>query len=83
MEKRFTGHQVAGYACDMDFSPDGKFLVSGDGNGKLCFWDYKKAKLLQKYKAHDKGPAIACVWHPLQPSVVFTCGWDGVIKMWE
>lgn len=82
-KKRFTGHQVAGYACEFNFSPDGKFLVSGDGNGKLCFWDFKKGKLLQKYKAHDKGPAICSVWHPWSPSVVFTSGWDGVIKMWE
>ncbi|KAI2507804.1 beta-propeller repeat [Fragilaria crotonensis] len=82
-KRRFAGHQVSGYACEMAFSPDGQFLASGDGNGKLCFWEWKRSKLLQKYKAHDKGPTIGCVWHPLEPSVVFTCGWDGVIKMWQ
>mmetsp|Transcript_215 Transcript_215/g.220 ORF Transcript_215/g.220 Transcript_215/m.220 type:complete len:611 (+) Transcript_215:43-1875(+) len=82
-KKRFSGHQVSGYACDVAFSPDGRFLMSGDGNGKLCFWEYKRSKMLQKYKAHDKGPTIGCVWHPLRPSIAFTCGWDGVIKMWE
>ena len=40
-------------------------------------------RILQKYHAHDKGPSIGCVWHPALPSTVFTCGWDGVIKMWE
>ena len=34
-------------------------------------------RILQKYHAHDKGPAIASVWHPLEPSTVLTCGWDG------
>mmetsp|Transcript_20439 Transcript_20439/g.30711 ORF Transcript_20439/g.30711 Transcript_20439/m.30711 type:complete len:613 (+) Transcript_20439:259-2097(+) len=82
-KKRFAGHQVSGYACDIAFSPDGQFIMSGDGNGKLCFWEWKRSKMLQKYKAHDKGPTIGCVWHPLQPSVAFTCGWDGIIKMWE
>jgi pre-mRNA-processing factor 17 len=82
-KKRFSGHQVSGYACEIAFSPDGQFLVSGDGNGKLCFWDWKRSNMLQKYKAHDKGPAICCAWHPLEPSLVFTCGWDGVIKMWQ
>lgn len=82
-KKKFSGHQVAGYACEMALSPDGRFLISGDGKGKLFIWDWKRHKILQKYHAHDKGPAIACVWHPLEPSVVFTCGWDGVIKMWE
>jgi pre-mRNA-processing factor 17 len=82
-KKKFSGHQVAGYACEPAFSPDGRFLVSGDGKGRIFFWDWKMQKTLQKYKAHDSGPAIACVWHPREPSVMFTCGWDGVIKMWQ
>jgi pre-mRNA-processing factor 17 len=82
-KKKYSGHQVAGYACEMAISPDGQFLVSGDGNGKIYFWEWKRHKMLQKFKAHDKGPAICCVWHPLEPSVMFTCGWDGVIKMWQ
>jgi pre-mRNA-processing factor 17 len=57
--------------------------MSGDGKGKLFIWDWKRNKILQKYKAHDNGPAIDCVWHPLEPSMVFTCGWDGIIKMWQ
>lgn len=81
--KKFSGHQVAGYACDIAISPDGRFVVSGDGSGKLFFWDWRMHKILQKYNAHDKGPTIACIWHPTIPSTVFTCGWDGVIKMWE
>eukprot|EP00526_Cylindrotheca_closterium_P006248 CAMPEP_0113625836 /NCGR_PEP_ID=MMETSP0017_2-20120614/13350_1 /TAXON_ID=2856 /ORGANISM="Cylindrotheca closterium" /LENGTH=586 /DNA_ID=CAMNT_0000535973 /DNA_START=24 /DNA_END=1784 /DNA_ORIENTATION=+ /assembly_acc=CAM_ASM_000147 len=82
-KKKFSGHQVAGYACEMTLSPDGRFLACGDGKGKLFFWDWKRHKILQKYHAHDKGPAIASVWHPLEPSTMFTCGWDGVIKMWQ
>jgi len=82
-KKVFTGHVVSGYACEMAFSPDGQFLTSGDGNGNLFFWDWKKHKILQKYKAHSGGPAICCAWHPLEPSVMFTCGWDGIIKMWQ
>jgi len=82
-KKKYSGHQVAGYACEPAFSPDGRYLMSGDGKGKIFFWDWKMQKILQKFRAHDSGPTIACVWHPLKPSVAFTCGWDGVIKMWE
>lgn len=82
-KKRFTGHQVSGYACDIAISPDGQFICSGDGNGKFFVWDWKRGRILQKYHAHDKGPCIGCVWHPVLPSTVFTCGWDGVIKMWQ
>jgi len=82
-KKKFMGHQVAGYACDVACSPDGQFVVSGDGDGKVNFWDWRRHKMLQKYRGHDNGPSIGCVWHPTEPSTVLTCGWDGVIKMWQ
>lgn len=81
-KKKFSGHVVSGYACEMAFSPDGQYMVSGDGTGSLFFWDWKRHKILQKYRAHSNGPAICCVWHPLEPTTMFSCGWDGVIKMW-
>lgn len=43
-KKKFSGHQVAGYACEPAFSPDGQFLVTGDGKGKLFFWNWKRHK---------------------------------------
>lgn len=82
-KKKFSGHVVSGYACEIAFSPDGQFLVSGDGNGSVFVWDWKKHKILQKFRAHSSGPAICCVWHPLEPTTLFTCGWDGLIKMWQ
>jgi pre-mRNA-processing factor 17 len=82
-KKKFSGHVTSGYACEMTFSADGQFLISGDGNGAVFIWDWKRHKVLQKYKAHDSGPAICCAWHPLDASTMFTCGWDGVIKMWQ
>lgn len=46
-KKRFTGHLVAGYACQVNFSPDGRFLMSGDSEGKLWFWDWKSCKVFR------------------------------------
>ncbi len=43
-KKKFSGHLVSGYACDISFSPDGQFICSGDGNGKLFFWDWKRSR---------------------------------------
>lgn len=82
-KKTFQGHVNAGYACQIGFSPNGRFIMSGDGEGKLWFWDWKSTKLFRKYKAHDAGPCIGAVWHPWETSKVATCGWDGMIKLWD
>jgi pre-mRNA-processing factor 17 len=81
-KKKFTGHQNAGYAIGLSFSPDGKFLASGDSEGKLWFWDWKTAKVYRTMKVHDS-VCIDVQWHPIDPSRMFTCSWDGTIKMWD
>ncbi|XP_008806605.2 pre-mRNA-processing factor 17-like isoform X2 [Phoenix dactylifera] len=80
-KKRFAGHIVAGYACQVNFSPDGRFVMSGDGEGKCWFWDWKSCKVFRTLKCHE-GVCIGCEWHPLEQSKVATCGWDGMIKYW-
>ena len=81
-KKVFKGHANAGYAAQVSFSPDGKFLTSGDGDGKLFFWDWKTCRIVKSLKAHDK-VTIGCEWHPLEQSKVATCSWDGTIKYWD
>uniref|UniRef100_A0A061R092 Pre-mRNA-processing factor 17 n=1 Tax=Tetraselmis sp. GSL018 TaxID=582737 RepID=A0A061R092_9CHLO len=81
-KKVFKGHTVAGYACQVNFSPDSKYVLSGDAEGKCYFWDWKSTKLYRSIKAHD-GVCIGCAWHPLETSKVATCGWDGLIKYWD
>ncbi|XP_029451139.1 pre-mRNA-processing factor 17 isoform X2 [Rhinatrema bivittatum] len=81
-KKIFKGHMVAGYACQVDFSPEMSYVVSGDADGKLNIWDWKTTKLYSRLKAHDK-VCIGAVWHPHETSKVITCGWDGLIKLWD
>ena len=77
---RMTGHvQLINHVL---FSPDGRFVASGDGDGKLFFWDWKKCRIFKRLKAHDK-VTIGCEWHPLETSKVATCSWDGTIKYWD
>ncbi|KAH6826765.1 Transducin/WD40 repeat-like superfamily protein [Perilla frutescens var. hirtella] len=80
-KKRFAGHIAAGYACQVNFSPDGRFVMSGDGEGRCWFWDWKSCKVFRTLKCHD-GVCIGAEWHPLEQSKVATCGWDGLIKYW-
>jgi len=81
-KKRFTGHMAAGYACQVNASPDGKYVISGDAEGNVWFWDWKSCKIYKKIKAHD-GVCIGVEWHPIEPSKVVTCGWDGRINYWD
>ncbi|KAF9623016.1 hypothetical protein IFM89_035997 [Coptis chinensis] len=81
-KKRFAGHIVAGYACQVNFSPDGQYVMSGDGEGNCWYWNWKTCKVSRKLRCHD-GVCIGCEWHPLEQSKVATCGWDGMIHYWD
>ncbi|XP_049849076.1 pre-mRNA-processing factor 17-like [Schistocerca gregaria] len=81
-KKRFAGHLVAGYACNISVSPDGRCVTSGDSHGNLIFWDWKTTKILKKIKAHDH-VSIDVQWHPLEPSRLVSSGWDKVVKLWD
>ncbi|CAK5279919.1 unnamed protein product [Mycena citricolor] len=81
-KKRFAGHSVAGYACQVGFSPDGKWISSGDAEGNLVFWDWKTGRIKSRLKAHNK-VVIAHDWLPHETSKVVTGSWDGLIKLWD
>ncbi|TXT15621.1 hypothetical protein VHUM_00124 [Vanrija humicola] len=80
-KKRFAGHTVAGYACAINFSPDGKYISSGTGGGDVVFWDWKTGKIAKRMHAHDQ-VVIDHVWLPNEHSKVITASWDGLIKLW-
>jgi len=80
--KRFAGHSIAGYACQLGFSPDGKWISSGDGEGNMVFWEWKTGRIKSRLKTHSK-VVIAHEWLPHETSKVITASWDGLIKLWD
>lgn len=81
-KKDFSGFNCAGYSCDIDFSPDGKILMSGESNGNLVFWDWKKTGIISKLKAHNS-PVLTLTAHPQETSKVASAGLDGPINYWD
>ncbi|OAA37452.1 WD40 repeat-like-containing domain protein [Metarhizium rileyi] len=81
-KKSYRGHNNAGLAIDLDCSPDGQFLASGDSGGFICFWDWKTCKMYHKIKTGNQ--AVTCVkWHPQESSKVVSAGLDGEIRYWD
>lgn len=81
--KNFKGHNTAGYACQVNFSPDRRYVMSGDSEGRCFFWEWTNPnRIVRTIKAHD-GVCIGCAWNPMESSKVATCGWDGLIKYWD
>lgn len=78
----FRGHSPTS-GTEVGFSSNGKFIMSGDSQGQLHVWDFQSTKAYRKFQAHDNGPCVGSTWHPLEPSWVATCGWDGLIKLWD
>lgn len=81
-KKSYRGHNNAGLAIDLDCSPDGQFLASGDSGGFVCFWDWKTCKMYHKLKGGNQ--AVTCVkWHPQETSRIVSAGMDGEIRYWD
>lgn len=80
--RTFTGHETLGYACQLSFSPDGRFLASGDGRGRVWVWDWNSGSNVRKLEGHDK-VAICVAWHPQETNSLVSCSWDSTIKLWQ
>ena len=48
---------AAGYACQIAFSNDMNFIMSGDSSGKLVIWDWKSKKIYKCVKKITPAPA--------------------------
>eukprot|EP01064_Diplonema_japonicum_P031363 TRINITY_DN5575_c0_g1_i2.p2 TRINITY_DN5575_c0_g1~~TRINITY_DN5575_c0_g1_i2.p2 ORF type:complete len:530 (+),score=157.92 TRINITY_DN5575_c0_g1_i2:1723-3312(+) len=81
-KKRFSGHVTAGYACEVGFSPDGKYVSSGNAEGELFVWAWGSCKIVKHFKCHEK-VLMSHLWHPTESSKLLTCSWDNTIKLWD
>ncbi|KAJ7345183.1 hypothetical protein JRQ81_001133 [Phrynocephalus forsythii] len=81
-KKRYEGHKVEGFAVGCEFSPDGELLVSGSSDGKVFFYNSRTSHVIRTLRAHRQA-CVSATFHPVLPSLLATCGWDGEVKIWQ
>ncbi|CCK69596.1 Cdc40p KNAG_0C04950 [Huiozyma naganishii CBS 8797] len=81
--KLFRGQRGAGYGIGVGFSPDGKYVCSGDSKSKVLVWDWTTTKLLRELRVPGRRPITQVEWHPQETSKVICSGAAGKIYMFD
>ncbi|MBD2287643.1 WD40 repeat domain-containing protein [Microcystis wesenbergii FACHB-1317] len=73
--------QQEGLFCSVNFSPDGKTLVSGSGDGPIELWNVETGKEIRTLKGHYY-PVRSVNFSPDGKTLVSGSD-DGTIKLWN
>jgi WD40 repeat protein len=67
---------------DMAFTPDKKYLVTGDHAGEIQMWDLaKRASPVRRFPAHSK--RINCIIVSPDGARFVSSGYDNQVKLWD
>lgn len=80
--KTLIGHDMAAYG--VAFSPDGRYLLTGDERAKIFLWDLKTGKKVREYprdKGHKRG--IQSLSFSDDGKMFLSVGADDVICIWK
>lgn len=80
--RRYEGHKVEGYAVGCECSPDGDLLVTGSADGRVLLYCFRTASRARTLHGHTQA-CLGTTFHPVLPSVLATCSWEGDIKIWH
>ena len=80
-KKQLAKIDYEGQIGAMVFSPSGRLLATGDGNGHVAVWDVAKRRQQSAYGAHsDKVTALAFT---ADSRFLVSCSDDGTIKLFD
>ena len=70
-----------GKVVDLDFSKNGKYILSASWDGSIGIWDIKNRKNIKFLKGH-RGPVYS-VKYSKDNKYIYSSGYDGEIKLWD
>ena len=70
-----------GKVADLDFSKDGKFLLTASWDGTVGVWDLSQRKKIMSLRGH-KGPVYSAKYSE-DNKHIYSSGSDGEIKLWK
>ncbi|XP_007942747.1 WD repeat-containing protein 25 [Orycteropus afer afer] len=80
--RRYEGHKVEGYSVGCECSPDGDLLVTGSADGRVLLYSFRTASRAHTLQGHTQA-CVGTTFHPVLPSVLATCSWEGDVKVWH
>ncbi len=77
--RRLEGH--TGYLTGLDFSPDGKTIVSASADTSARLWNVVNAEEIQRFEGHENG-VMSAVFSPSGEHII-TAGSDHTVRLWD
>ncbi|MBI3398665.1 MAG: caspase family protein [Deltaproteobacteria bacterium] len=78
---------VKRWCAAADFSPDGKNLLTGDGDGIFHLWDIATSKKFWSIQGHKSGviglDTTSIAFSPDGKSVITSSGLDDTVRVWD
>jgi WD40 repeat protein/energy-coupling factor transporter ATP-binding protein EcfA2 len=80
-QKKVIFSELGNYIWSLDYSPDGKWLVSGDRQGNVKVWDTQTKKMIINLRGHRA--AITNIQFSSDGKFLATASNDGSVRLWE
>ena len=80
-QKKVIYSEIGNSIWSLDFSPDGKWLVSGDEQGNVKVWDTETNTMVQNLRGHTS--RINCIQFSPDGKFMATASNDGSVRLWE
>ena len=74
-----TGHSE--YVFSVNFSPDGKYIVSGSDDDTVKLWEVESGKEIRTFTSHTDN--VSSVSFSPDGKYIASGSWYGTIKLWE